>query len=125
MQTISLNELDYYRVQEIMKIITAYKERTLSRKAWDEYVPWLKKFNQQLRVNQFVKNSNQNNTFLWLADQIEHCETKIKRGKPLASTELGQQVLQICQDALQGQRQYDMAPKRQIFASLFDGAHNG
>jgi hypothetical protein len=120
MQTVSLNELDYYLVQEIIRIITAYKERTLSQRAWDEYVPWLRKFNQQLRDNAFVKNSNINNTFLWLADQIEHSYTKVRNGKPLSSTVLGKQVLKICDNALSGQREYDRSSRIEIFDNLFE-----
>lgn len=108
----TLTEKDRYLVAAALQVVVLHKRENLGLRSWTEFSEvWLPKALDQLEQNDFVVNHPKRNFFTWFQDQIGHVDIPIDfmEGftQPFSETEIGQQVLEICDKARLGQRHYD------------------
>jgi hypothetical protein len=123
---IKLTERDLEVIIDICEEVIQYKSRALAKKNWltfeEEYLP---KLIDQIKENQWRIINHNNNTFVWIIDQICHSKRIVEGCRPkdgidLADTNLGEQALEICRAASKGNQSYQSYLQGRQFRSLFD-----
>lgn len=109
---VSLTEDHIDQIKEIVIECDRYKRQHLSLRSFTAWRDWAIKAAEQINENEFEINSKKN-TFNWLVDQIRHCPS-------VASTPLGQTVLDWLPIAGQGPLTYLSYCRRQQLTNLFE-----
>jgi hypothetical protein len=125
MAIVKLKQEHVKKVAEVMISVIEWKSHSLKAESFQRFENnWLPKFLQQLRDNEWVCNRTQQNTFMWIADQIHHCRRLApgvdpKHAVHLDQTRLGIEVIEICKAAAKGQLYYDGFARNSEFNNLF------
>jgi hypothetical protein len=125
MATVKLKQEHLKKVAEVMICAIEWKSHSLKAESFERFENnWLPKFLQQLKDNEWTCNRTQQNTFMWIIDQIHHCRrlapgVQAKNAVPLDETRLGIEVIEICKAAAKGQLYYDGFARNSEFNNLF------
>jgi len=124
---IQLHEQDLEIITEALILVTEYKAVALSAKKFNIFnTYWLPEAIAQIEKNNFKLNHPKKNVFIWIIDQINHCNllsqgVKPEYGYPLSKTKTGEAAISICEKAARGKSAYLAATRGENnFTKLFD-----
>jgi hypothetical protein len=125
MAHVTLKKEHLTKIAEIMISVIEWKSHALKAESFERFENnWLPKFLEQLRNNEWTCNRTQQNTFMWIIDQIRHCRrlapgVNPKNAVHLDETRIGIEVIEICKAAAKGQIYYNEWCHNSEFNNLF------
>ena len=125
MAHVTLKKEHLTKIAEIMISVIEWKSHALKAESFERFENnWLPKFLEQLRDNEWTCNRTQQNTFMWIIDQIRHCRrlapgVNPKNAVHLDETRIGIEVIEICKAAAKGQLYYNNFASNSEFNNLF------
>ena len=122
---VKLKPNDLELIIEMLQLVCDYKAQALRPQRWQTFQQdYLPSIIDQIKNNEFKCHRHDDNTLLWLLDQVCHSRqlhpgVPHNQGMGLIDTPLGERVSEICRAASQGQRYYDSWSNSHNFNRLF------
>lgn len=124
--TITITTDDVLMIAEALSMVVNYKRKVLSERSLSIFEQaWLPSAIEQIESGTFKLNNSKKNFFVWMVDQMNHCNKfedgmDPKDGIPMNTTKLGRDVKEICELAVKGQREYNKSKLSNNFDNLFN-----